>query len=649
MRRIKYISLATVALAFSTLDSYNQNVGINGDGATPESGTMLDIKASGSTSATFGLKVKDSDGDEIFSVRSDERVGVRNSSPSANLDVVGGLGLKIARSTANIGGDFFIGNGTGQWSLRSNQISGFDFTINDPVGSSRFYIDASGNVGVGLTSLTTSLFEVAGGITATNGIFWQRGNNPIWRAFESDGTADNRYWEWFVNGDAMIGRILNDAYTVASTFMEVERAGTVVDEVNFPNGNVGVGTSTPGAKLSVYSTAGNFDNLMSFQSGVGTRWDLGVFNTGGAALIFEENGNNNLVLRKSTGLIGVGTDSPVVSVGKGIHIQGSTGDAVIRLESTSASGGDAWEWRSRVQSGLAAIDFRDITTGITAMTMNENGYVGIGETNITFPFMVGNNTTNIALVQLSNTNTAGGSAIQYRASTGSSNPFTYIGGLNSTYPTWGALQANSAVMVAHTGMTNGINIGTIDLADVKIWTDQIQRMTINSVGDVGIGTATPGGQLELSLDEGRKPGTNTWTVTSDARLKDIKGPYEKGLDEVLQLEPITYYYKDVGERQFEKEVLETLNVGFSAQEVQKIFPEAVGNDKDGYLNFNMHAILVAYTNAIKEQQQVIEELKLRDMAKTEKITELETKLNSSNKDVEQRLQLLEEHIKTAGK
>lgn len=49
-----------------------------------------------------------------------------------------------------------------------------------------------------------------------------------------------------------------------------------------------------------------------------------------------------------------------------------------------------------------------------------------------------------------------------------------------------------------------------------------------------------------------------------------------------------------------------VNVGFSAQDVQKIFPEAVGTDTNGYLNFNMHSVLVASVNAIQEQQAIID-------------------------------------------
>ena len=128
-------------------------------------------------------------------------------------------------------------------------------------------------------------------------------------------------------------------------------------------------------------------------------------------------------------------------------------------------------------------------------------------------------------------------------------------------------------------------------------------------GAVGIGVVAPSYQLELSTNSAGKPSSSTWAITSDERLKTIDGIYTKGLKEVLALQPIEYHYKNVGERKFSEQVLSKGNIGFSAQEVQKVFPEAVGTDADGYLNLDMHAILVSYTNAIKEQQQMIEELK----------------------------------------
>ena len=119
-------------------------------------------------------------------------------------------------------------------------------------------------------------------------------------------------------------------------------------------------------------------------------------------------------------------------------------------------------------------------------------------------------------------------------------------------------------------------------------------------GRVGISHSNPTHSLHLGADAAAKPSTSTWTINSDARLKNVVESYDKGLQEVLQLNPITYHYKDVGNRVFKKEVKETLSIGFTAQEVRKVFPECVSEEKDGYLSLDLHAVNVAYANAIKE-------------------------------------------------
>jgi hypothetical protein len=50
-------------------------------------------------------------------------------------------------------------------------------------------------------------------------------------------------------------------------------------------------------------------------------------------------------------------------------------------------------------------------------------------------------------------------------------------------------------------------------------------------------------------------------------------------------------------------------IGFGAQALQKVIPEAVSANASGYLMVNNDPILWTMLNAIKEQQQQIQELK----------------------------------------
>jgi len=150
-------------------------------------------------------------------------------------------------------------------------------------------------------------------------------------------------------------------------------------------------------------------------------------------------------------------------------------------------------------------------------------------------------------------------------------------------------------------------------------------LTINYLGYVGIGDTTPSYQLELSTNSAAKPTSSSWTVPSDQRLKNIEGTYTKGLKEVLQLNPIIYHYKNVADYTFCAQVLSEQNCGFSAQAVQQIFPEAVKIDtstSSDYLNFDMHPILIAYANAFKEQQQMIDTLTAHQKTADSLLTEL---------------------------
>ena len=122
-------------------------------------------------------------------------------------------------------------------------------------------------------------------------------------------------------------------------------------------------------------------------------------------------------------------------------------------------------------------------------------------------------------------------------------------------------------------------------------------------GNVGIGTSAPDAKLSVN-GQASKPGGGSWNVFSDERLKKIKGRFATGLSAVMKLQPLRYEYKKDNALGLKSE---GEHIGFSAQAVQKVIPEAVTKNAQGYLLVNNDPIMWTMLNAIKEQQAQIEQ------------------------------------------
>ncbi len=120
-------------------------------------------------------------------------------------------------------------------------------------------------------------------------------------------------------------------------------------------------------------------------------------------------------------------------------------------------------------------------------------------------------------------------------------------------------------------------------------------------GNVGIGTPSPDNLLSVN-GTADKPGGGSWGTFSDARLKTLHGSFDSGLSQILKLHPIRYRYREnnaMGIRDRDE------HIGFVAQDVQRVVPEAVTENSKGYLLINNDPILWTMLNAIKEQQREI--------------------------------------------
>jgi hypothetical protein len=153
------------------------------------------------------------------------------------------------------------------------------------------------------------------------------------------------------------------------------------------------------------------------------------------------------------------------------------------------------------------------------------------------------------------------------------------------------------------GASDGVGAtGTFSIFD---GTASASRLAILSSGNVGIGTTAPTELLSVN-GSASKPGGGSWSVFSDERLKNIKGRFNSGLKAVMQLQPLRYEYRTTNALGIKSE---GEHIGFGAQSLQKVIPEAVIENDQGYLLVNNDPILWTMLNAIKEQQKQIEELK----------------------------------------
>ena len=158
----------------------------------------------------------------------------------------------------------------------------------------------------------------------------------------------------------------------------------------------------------------------------------------------------------------------------------------------------------------------------------------------------------------------------------------------------------------------------------------------------GTGTLTIAGQAW-------KPGGGVWQAPSDARIKNVLGEYEAGLDEVLRLRPVVYTYKgnDTPTADFDllvpsgdrKEMVKATAhsgsapypasphvgvatsqkqfVGFVAQELETVLPGMVSKNTgfiDGQAVSDLRGVdtselIFALVNSVKELKAEIEALK----------------------------------------
>jgi hypothetical protein len=160
-----------------------------------------------------------------------------------------------------------------------------------------------------------------------------------------------------------------------------------------------------------------------------------------------------------------------------------------------------------------------------------------------------------------------------------------------------------------------------------------------------------GGSYQLLNTSG---GTAVWQ-SSDERLKEDITTLPHALDAVKQLRGVTYHWNDTGrshltrdieqkwksasgtpgddqslwneKRREENQKLSKTQMGFVAQEIERVFPDWVRTDDQGFKQINLDRLNPVLVNAINEQQALIDK-----QQKT--ISDLEARLQRLEKAID---------------
>lgn len=113
-------------------------------------------------------------------------------------------------------------------------------------------------------------------------------------------------------------------------------------------------------------------------------------------------------------------------------------------------------------------------------------------------------------------------------------------------------------------------------------------------GNVGIGTTSP----SYKLDVDGTVRAREFIYRSDESFKTNIQPLENSLKKVSQLQGVSFDWKSTNKR----------DIGFIAQDLEKVYPEFVYIDEDGTKSVDYGKIVAILVESIKEQQSQIESL-----------------------------------------
>ncbi|MBS1266111.1 MAG: hypothetical protein MAG795_00076 [Candidatus Woesearchaeota archaeon] len=123
---------------------------------------------------------------------------------------------------------------------------------------------------------------------------------------------------------------------------------------------------------------------------------------------------------------------------------------------------------------------------------------------------------------------------------------------------------------------------------------------------------------------------NAFYYSSDRNLKTNITPMQDSTEKIMKLDGVSFNWKENGQR----------DIGIIAQEVQKVFPEAVArNEETGMLVLEYGHLVAPLVEATKEQQEELTEHE-------RELRNLQIQINKLKQDIKPLVEATEEQQKT---
>ncbi|MEO8637952.1 MAG: tail fiber domain-containing protein [Candidatus Taylorbacteria bacterium] len=473
---------------------------------------ILDIVAIGSQDGTQGGGVirfitnpaTSNTGVEAMRIDRTGNIGIGTTTPLAKLSVKGagsttGVNFQTTNSsdtplfTILDSGNVGIGTSAPQQQLTLSGTSSVSMLTeifsNDTASGGILGLKARGTLGTpAVPQANDNLFSIGAG--GYNTVTMYNYNKAFF------GMKASQTWTSTANGTYMTFETTPNGSTTRAERMRITDAG-----------NIGIGTTTPSAKLQISSDT----SILRLSSSVGTNgFDFARSTvTGGLEIQGNQVGFNNIILAPTSGNVGIGTTSPW----RTLSVNGSSdlGTNALAGSFTATSSSATSTFAGGIRASCFSID------GITCITGGGgggSGTVGSGTTG-QFPYFAANGTTltatsSIFLATSGNvgigTTTPGSKLVVSSASGGTAPWFTPD--LLIQGPGAGVYMQNTGAGggFGHVGV--GGTSGSLIMSFPSTKTLQFQstdgsifnpRMVIDGVtGSVGIGTSAPQQQLTLS-------------------------------------------------------------------------------------------------------------------------------------------------------